>query len=130
MLKKYCSHEIVCDFIQTQNTQPRDEHVLRDYNDGIYFKEHPFFGNHPVALHLHFYEDEFEVVRIPLGSKKTKNKLKLCAISYTVGNVDLKYRSQIKHIHLDLLVKYSLLHLTYLDLSGKYSLHFFHLLLC
>lgn len=105
VLKKYCSHEDVWDCIHEQNIQPRDEHVLRDYNDGKYFKEHPFFSKHPDALRLHFYEDEFEVVN-PLGSKR--NKHKLCAIYYSVGNIDVKHRSQLKHIHLALLVKHSL----------------------
>lgn len=34
----------------------------------------------------------------PLGSNRKKKKL--CAIYYTVGNVDLKYRPQLKHIHM------------------------------
>ncbi|KAL1276503.1 hypothetical protein QQF64_036126 [Cirrhinus molitorella] len=101
VLTKYCSHEDVWDSIQTQKAEPRKEHVLGDYIDGSYFKEHPFFAKHPDALRLHFYEDEFEVVN-PLGSKR--NKHKLCAIYYSVGNVDVKHRSQLKHIHLALLV--------------------------
>ncbi len=40
----------------------------------------------------------------PLGSKR--NKHKLCAIYYTVGNMGTKYCSQLKHIHLALLVRY------------------------
>lgn len=63
-----------------------------------------FFKEHPNALRLHFYEDEFEVVN-PLGSKRTKHKL--CAFYYTVGNLDKKYRSQQRHINLALLVRYS-----------------------
>ncbi|KAK6482840.1 hypothetical protein HHUSO_G15940 [Huso huso] len=77
--------------------------MLTEYCDGIHFREHPVFSADPNALRLHFYEDEFEVVN-PLGSKK--NKHKLCAIYYTVGNVHSRYRSQLKHIHLALLVRY------------------------
>lgn len=68
------------------------------------FKNHQFFRNYPHALRLHFYEDEFEVVN-PLGSKR--NRHKLCAFYYTEGNVDKKLRSQQRHIHLALLVRYS-----------------------
>lgn len=48
-----------------------DSELLTDYCDGQIFKQHPFFKDHPNALRLHFYEDEFEVVN-PLGSKRTK----------------------------------------------------------
>lgn len=75
-----------------------------DYTDGLYFKEHLFFREHPNALRLHLYEDELEIVN-PLGSKRTKYKL--CAFYYTVGNVGGKYRSHLKHIHLALLVCHS-----------------------
>ena len=50
------------------------------------------------------YEDEFEVVN-PLGSKRTIHKL--CAFYYTVGNLNSKYISKLKHIHLALMVRYS-----------------------
>lgn len=76
---------------------------MTDYKDGIYFRNHRFFSDHPQALRLHLYEDEFEVCN-PLGSKR--NKHKLCAIYYTVGNMGAKYCSQIKHIHLALLVRF------------------------
>ena len=57
-----------------------------------------------IFLRLHLYEDEFEIVN-PLGSKRTKYKL--CAFYYTIGNLSGKYRSQLKHIHLALLARYS-----------------------
>lgn len=41
----------------------------------------------------------------PLGPKRTKYKL--CAFYYTFGNLSGKYRSQLKHIHLALLVCHS-----------------------
>lgn len=104
VLKKYCSHEDVWDQILSENNKVKDEELLTDYGDGLYFKEHLFFREHPDALRLHLYEDEFEIVN-PLGSKRTKHKL--CAFYYTVGNLSGKYRSQLKHIHLALLVRYS-----------------------
>ncbi|KAF1391041.1 hypothetical protein PFLUV_G00064480 [Perca fluviatilis] len=102
VLKHYCSHEDIVDEIQANRYMDRDPNYLSDFSDGTYFKEHPFFKVNPHALRLHFYEDEFEVV-IPLGSKRTKHKL--CAFYYTIGNLDSKHRSKLKHIHLALLVR-------------------------
>ncbi len=103
VLRKCCSHEDIWDQIQTELIVEKDELVLNDYRDGLYFKNHKFFAGNPQALRLNLYEDEFEVCN-PLGSKR--NKHKLCAIYYTVGNVGTKYCSQVKHIHLALLVRY------------------------
>lgn len=94
VLRKYCSHEDIWDQIQTELNVEKDELVLNDYRDGLNFKNHKFFAGNPQALRLNFYEDEFEVCN-PLGSKR--NKHKLCAIYYTVGNVGTKYCSQLKH---------------------------------
>lgn len=41
----------------------------------------------------------------PLGPKRMKYKS--CAFYYTVGNVGVKFRSHLKHIHLALLVRHS-----------------------
>lgn len=82
-----------------------DTNYLSDYSDGTYFKERPFFKVNPQALRLHFYEDEFEVVN-PLGSKRSKHKL--CAFYHTVGNLDRKHQSKMKHIHLVLLIRQTL----------------------
>lgn len=103
VLQKYCSHEDVWDSMQRERSCERDEHVLTDYRDGIYFRNHKVFADNPDALRLHLYEDEFEVCN-PLGSKR--NKHKRCAFYYTVGNVGSKNCSQLKQIHLALLVRY------------------------
>lgn len=100
VLTNYCSHEDIFDEIQANNHLDKDPDYLSDYSDGTHFKQHPFFKVNPHALRLHFYEDEFEIAN-PLGSKK--NKHKLCAFYYTVGN--LKHCSKLKHIHLALLVR-------------------------
>lgn len=105
VLRKYCSHEDIWDQIQTELNLEKDELVLNDYRDGLHFKNHKFFAGNPQALRLHIYEDEFEVCN-PLGSKR--NKHKLCAIYYTIGNMGPRYCSQLKHIHVALLVRYSL----------------------
>ncbi|XP_035989246.1 uncharacterized protein LOC110368027 isoform X1 [Fundulus heteroclitus] len=104
VLKNYCSHDDIQDNIFSEHTAEMDSEFLTDYCDGSIFRQHSFFKAHPNALRLHFYEDEFEVVN-PLGSKR--NKHKLCAFYYSVGNLDKRHRSQQRHIHLALLVRYS-----------------------
>ncbi|XP_049328494.1 uncharacterized protein LOC125787802 isoform X1 [Astyanax mexicanus] len=104
VLKKYCSLEDVWEEIVADAHKIRDDQILLDYTDGIYFKEHSYFKDHPQALRLHFYEDEFEIVN-PLGSKRSKYKM--CAFYYSVGNVSTRYRSKLSHIHLALLVRCS-----------------------
>lgn len=97
VLLNYCAHEDVWDQIISEMNEVKDNDILTDYRDALYFKEHVFFKEHPNALRLHLYEDEFEIVN-PLGSKRTKYKL--CAFYYVIGNLSGKYRSQLKHIHL------------------------------
>ncbi len=102
VLARYCSHEDIVDEIQANRHMERDRDYLSNFSDGTYFMEHPFFKVNPNALCLHFYEYEFEVTN-PTGSKRTKPKL--CAFYYTVGNLDNKHQSKLKHIHLALLVR-------------------------
>ena len=102
VLKRYFSNDDIKDFVFPNHTPQTD--FLSDYCDGNIFAEHSFFRDHPNALRLHFYEDEFEVVN-PLGAKR--NKHKLCGFYYTIGNLDKKYTSLQQHIHLALLVRYS-----------------------
>ena len=83
VLQKYCIREDVWDSMQRERNCERDVHVLTDYRDGFYFRNHKFFADNPDALRLHLYEDEFEVCN-PLGSKR--NKHKLCTFYYIVGN--------------------------------------------
>lgn len=103
MLKKYCSLEDVWEQIVIDGAKASDGEVLREFTDGEYYKRHSFFRENPQALRLHLYEDEFEIVN-PLGPKK--NKYKLAAFYYTVGNIGDKYRSRMSHTHLALMVRY------------------------
>jgi len=54
-------------------------------------------------LHLHLYTDEFEVCN-RIGSRKKVHKV--CAFYCSCGNVELKYRSQPRNIHLPFLLKF------------------------
>lgn len=55
VLKKYCSHEDVWDQILSGNNKVNDEELLTDYGDGLNFKEHLLFREHPAAFRLHLY---------------------------------------------------------------------------
>src|SRR6218665_357044 len=76
------------------------------YTDGEIYAKHALFSRHRICLRLHFYTDEFEVAN-PLGSKKGKHKQ--VAFYFTIGNLPARFNSQLSHIHLCLLAKYSLL---------------------
>lgn len=78
---------------------------FEDFSDGQIFQGQPFFGD-PNVVRLHLYTDEFEVVN-PLGSKRTLHKL--TAFYFTIGNLEPTYKSQLRHIHLCLLVRHQLL---------------------
>ena len=76
--------------------------LLTSYADGSACKEHAVFGVDQNALRLHMYIDEFEVCN-PIGSHRLNHKL--CAFYFFVGNLEEQYHSQLKFIHLCLLVK-------------------------
>ena len=79
----------------------KDPNLLSSYVDGTICKCHDVFTDKN-AIRLHLYVDEFEVCN-PIGSHRSTHKL--CAFYYFLGNVEEQYHSQLKHIHLCLLVK-------------------------
>ena len=81
-----------------------DDGCLEDFCDGTIFKGSNW-DSWDFFLRLHFYNDEFEIVN-PLGSRKTVHKVS--AFYFTLGNIHPKYRSNLKHIHLSILVYHSL----------------------
>lgn len=77
-----------------------DSGSLEDFCDGTIFKG-SHWGSEEFFLRLHLYNDEFEIVN-PLGSRKSLHKIS--AFYFTLGNIHPKYRSNLKHIHLSILV--------------------------
>lgn len=69
--------------------------------DGIIFEQKKRISN-DLTLYLQFYMDEFEVAN-PLGAKTGKQKQ--LAVYFTILNLETKYRSKLKNIHLALLAK-------------------------
>ena len=79
--------------------------AMHSFTDGTIFQSHILFSQHPDAIRLHFYADEFEVCN-PIGAKRGKHKV--LAVYYIVGNMEKKYWSELKFIHLCILVRYQL----------------------
>ena len=69
--------------------------VYRSYEDGSRFAKNPLFIEHPKALQLHVYLDEVQICN-PIGSYSHK----LVFMYFTLGNLDLRYRSNHKSINL------------------------------
>jgi hypothetical protein len=103
VLKLMLSNVDVRQQIQSGKTVFEDAYHMASYVDGSIYANHPFFSDHPDAIRLHFYLDEFEVCN-PIGSKRGKHKV--LAVYYFVGNMDCKYWSEMKYIHLCVLVRY------------------------
>jgi hypothetical protein len=78
--------------------------VLHDFVDGTACRNDPFFNEHPNALKLLLYQDEFEVVN-PLGAARGKHKL--LAVYYTIGNLHASVRSKIDCVQLVLLCNHT-----------------------
>ena len=79
-----------------------------------YSKNIDYFRGDPNLIRIHLYTDELEVVN-PLGSKKLLHKV--CAFYFSIGYLEPKYRSHLRHIHLAILARYQLVQkYTYSDI--------------
>lgn len=76
----------------------------RSHRDGSRFKENSLLTEEDFRISLCLYIDEFEVAN-PLGT--SRNKHKLCAIYWVLGNLHCKHRSSLHSIQLALLCKVS-----------------------
>ena len=81
------------DDVRTQilNPEASAEGHLRSFRDGAVYKNHPIFSQHPYAIEIVVYADEFEVVN-PLGPHKKKHKI--MAFYFTLGNFHSTCKSQ------------------------------------
>lgn len=89
-------------FIKAFNdTKDNCENTLCDFSDGTIYKNNSFFSSEN-NLEIIVFQDAFELCN-PLGSSKKKHKL--VGFYFIVGNLPLKYRSNINNIQLILLCK-------------------------
>jgi hypothetical protein len=112
VLRNYLKQDDVWSSFCSGNRRSEDSDFLSDYVDGELCKTHPLFSKGLDVIRIHLYNDEFEIVN-PLGSKKKIHKIS--AFYFTIGNLECRFRSQLKHINLLLLVPYR--HIQ----SGRYS---------
>ena len=103
-LKAYISHTDVFTSIVESEDADHSPHILCDYTDGEYFVNNQFFQGNRKLLRLHLYCDELEVCN-PVGKAKSVHKL-LC-FYYILGNVNVRYWSSLRNIHLVCLIKSS-----------------------
>jgi len=100
-LKRFLEHDDVEADI-AKDSIPSDGDILYSYKDGSAFKKNALFNSQNMALRIHVYIDDFEVCN-PIGSRRSIHKL--TAVYYLVGNIQTKYWSQTKNIHLAILAR-------------------------
>ncbi|XP_049341205.1 uncharacterized protein LOC111192620 isoform X1 [Astyanax mexicanus] len=96
-------------FFFVQEKRVSDGAALTDFTDGSFFKKKQALlgcNESDKLLTLQLYTDEFEILNT-LGSKKLIHKI--ACFYFVVGNLPLKYRSQLKNIHVAVLVRNKLL---------------------
>ena len=79
-----------------QHTEHTDG-KLRDLSDGAHFQNHRFWSANESALQIILYFDEFTAVN-PIGPHA--KKYKFAAFYFSLGNINIKLRSQLQSIHL------------------------------
>lgn len=84
------------------SSEERDNDLMVDYYDGLYFNNHAFLKKHPKCLCFGIYTDDFEVVN-PIGSHRKKHKL--TAFYWTLLNIPVELRSKLNVIQLAALAK-------------------------
>ncbi|XP_066509129.1 uncharacterized protein [Hoplias malabaricus] len=96
-------------FLFVQKERVSDGDTLTDFTDGSFSKKKHVLlccRKSDKLLKLQLYTDEFEILN-SLGSKKLIHKI--ACFYFVVGNLPLKYRSQLQNIHVSVLVRNKLL---------------------
>lgn len=87
--------DIYCQVFGSKQKHAAD--VLARYEDGSEYKSNPLFASHSKALQIHLYLNEAQVCDV-LGSKTFTNKLAF--VYFSLGNIEVKFRSNLKSIFL------------------------------
>jgi len=85
-------------------TKVIDEDLMTDYYDGISFQRDSLFQSNANALAIALYTDDFEIVN-PIGTHRKKHKI--TAFYWSLLNIPVEYRSQLRVIQLAALAKSS-----------------------
>ena len=91
--------------VQAQLLHRQENHtdVMQDVRDGLYFKNHQLFQNHPEALTIVVYTDDIEIVN-PIGVNTKRHKITL--FFWSLYNIHPQYRSKLASMQL-LAIAYS-----------------------
>ncbi|XP_071793325.1 uncharacterized protein [Asterias amurensis] len=84
-------------FAEVFNNHFSENEVLKDYCDGLHFKQNALFSAQNMSLQVQLYFDEFNVAN-PLGNKV--QKMKFGGFYFVLGNISPKYRSKLHVIQL------------------------------
>ena len=105
VLQQMLGNDDICHHILSNSNDlfSGDGDTMSSFKDGSVYENHLFFKENCDALRLHFYLDEFEVCN-PIGAKRGKHKV--LGVYFLVGNLNCKYWSEMKFIHLCILVRY------------------------
>ncbi|KAK3929621.1 Zinc finger protein 76 [Frankliniella fusca] len=95
-LKAFLSDKSIASVL-LDDLQTKAKLVFQDFYNGSVFQKNQFFKENPDALVIILYQDEFEVV-CPIGS--AKNKYKILAVYYSLGNLPPHLHSNPKNIQL------------------------------
>ena len=105
-LASYISHEDNFGSIDLQSNSHLDNpRSLNDYTNGELFKKNLYFKGDLSLLRLHLYCDEVEVCN-PIRS--SKGLYKLVCVYYTLGNIETRYWSKLRNIHVAVVAKFLL----------------------
>lgn len=102
-IKCLLNNKTVKNLLQYSRTQNKH---FTDFFDGSLFKKRQFFIDHPEALQIILFQDEFQIVN-PLGTATHKNKM--LGVYFNLGNLPLEKRMSVDSIQLVMLGKASYL---------------------
>ena len=93
-------------YIDNHSNKSNDD-LMRHYEDGDTFKNHPFFSKYPNALRIQLYYDEF-VGNNPLSNKARDNKIG--AFYFSILNLPPHLKNFIGNVHVLALCNENLAH--------------------
>lgn len=96
-LRSLLSDATIVDQVEQSKSRIHNDGTLRDFCDGELFRQHPLFSKDHMALQIIAFYDELELCN-PLGTHVKKHKLGI--VLFTLGNIDPKFRSSLRVIHL------------------------------
>jgi hypothetical protein len=113
VIEKMMSHKDVYHHVSQQSVAAKleldscsDDSHMESITDGKLFRSDVFFMDNLSALFIQLYVDDVELCN-PIGAKKGRHKV--TAVYYIVGNLNAKYCSQERFIHLAILAKHNII---------------------